>query len=145
MPNAKASVDVIFIDCPENLPVPRLSKPPHVVPTWNANSDDEALQFMCSFAAEHLHDDGCIILFHSYSRKSKENIVGVCEAYNLVHKKDSMAMNRMHLTSTIDNAKTVCLVHIIWLLQFTMPNIECPMMDLYCGWCRHRSLESLSL
>ena len=46
--------------------------------------DNEALQFMCSFAAEHLHDDGCIVLFHSYSRKSKENIAGVCEAYNLV-------------------------------------------------------------
>ena len=116
MPNARAGVDVIFIDCPENLPVPGLSKPPHVVPAWNADPDNEALQFMCSFAAEHLHDDGCIVLFHSYSRKSKENIAGVCEAYNLVQKKDWMGMNRMHLTSTIDNAKTVPSVQSIWLL-----------------------------
>ena len=33
VPNARAGVDVIFIDCLENLPVPGLSKPPHVVPT----------------------------------------------------------------------------------------------------------------
>ena len=116
VPNARAGVDVIVIDCLENLPVPGLSKPLHVVPTWNANPDDEALQFMCSFAAEHLHDDGCIILFHSYSRKSKENIAGVCEAYNLLQKKDWMGMNRMHLTSAIDNAKTVTSINIPWLL-----------------------------
>ena len=96
--------------------MPGLSKPPHVVPTWNADPDDDALQFMCSFAIEHLHDDECIILFHSYSRKSKENIAKICEAYNLVQKKDWMGMNRMHLTSAIDNAKTVHSIDIIWLL-----------------------------
>ena len=120
VPNARAGVDVIFFDCPENLPVPGVSKPPHVVPTWNADPDDEALQFMCSFAAEHLQDDGCIVLFHSYSRKSKENIVGVCEVYNLVQKKDWMGMNRMHLTSAIDNAKTVTAINIPWLLVCTI-------------------------
>ena len=108
-------MDVIFIDCPENLPVPRLSKPPHVVPSWNADPDDEALQLMCSFAPEHLHDDGCIMLFYSYSMKSKENIARVCEAYNLVKKKEWMGMNCMHLTSTIDNAKTVTSADIPWL------------------------------
>ena len=112
MPNARAGLDVIFIDCPENLPVPGVSKPAHVVPAWNADADDEALKFMCTFAIEHLHDDGCIVLFHSYSRKSKENIAGVCEAYNLVQKKDWMGMNRMHLTSAIDNAKTVTSINI---------------------------------
>ena len=81
-------MDVIFFDCLENLPMPGVSKPSHVVPTWNANPDDEALQFMCSFAVEHLQDDGCIVLFHSYSKKSKENIARVCEAYNLVQRKD---------------------------------------------------------
>ena len=112
MPSARAGLDVIFIDCPENLPVPGVSKPAHVVPAWNADADDEALQFMCSFAVEHLHDDGCIVLFHSYSRKSKENIAGVCEAYNLVQKKDWMGMNRMHLISAIDNAKMVTSINI---------------------------------
>ena len=34
------------------------------------------------------------------------------EAYNLVQKKDWMGMNRMHLTSTIDNAKTVSSINI---------------------------------
>ena len=116
MPNARAGVDVIFIDFLENLPVLRLSKLPHVVLTWNADLDDEALQLMCSFVAEHLHDDGCIILFHSYSMKSKENIAGVYEAYNLVKKKDWMGMNCMHLTSAIDNAKTVTSIDIPWLL-----------------------------
>ena len=116
VPNARVGVDVIFTDFPENLPVPGLSKPPHVVPTWNADPDNEALQLMCSSPAEHLHDDGCIVLFHSYSMKSNENIVGVCEAYNLVKKKDWMGMNRMHLTSAIDNAKTVSSIDISCLL-----------------------------
>ena len=71
---------------------------------------------MCSFDAEHLQDDGCIVLFHSYNKKSKENIATVCQAYNLVQKKDWMGMNRMHLTSAIDNAKTVPSIDIIWLL-----------------------------
>ena len=120
VPNARAGVDVIFFDCPENLPVPGVSKPSHIVPTWNADPDDEALQFMCSFAAEHLQDDGCIVLFHSYSRKSKENIAGVCEAYNLVQRKDWMGMNRIHLTSAIDNAKTVTAINIPRLLVCTI-------------------------
>ena len=88
MPIARVGADVIFIDCPENLLVLGLSKPPHVVPTWNVDLDDETLQLMCSFATEHLHDDGCIVLFHSYSMKSKENIARVYEAYKLVKKKD---------------------------------------------------------
>ena len=116
VPNARAGVDVIFIDCLENLPVPGLLKPTHVVPTWNADPDDEALQLMCSFVVEHLLYDGCIVLFHSYSMKSKENIAGVCEAYNLVKKKDWMGMNCMHLTSIINNAKTVTSIDIPWLL-----------------------------
>ena len=33
VPNARAGVDVIFFDCSENLPMPGVSKSPHVVPT----------------------------------------------------------------------------------------------------------------
>ena len=76
VPNARPGVDVIFIDCPENLSMPGLSKPPHKVPKWNANPDDEALQLEYSFAAEHLQDDRCIILFYSYSIKSKKTLLG---------------------------------------------------------------------
>ena len=77
---------------------------------------------------------------------SQRRILLGCEAYNLVQKKDWMGMNRMHLTSAIDNAKTVCLVHYIWLLcTIEHVIIQCGVMNLYCAWCRHRSLESLSL
>ena len=104
---ARAGVDVIFIDSPENLPVPGISLLPNEVPKWNADPDAEALQSACSFAAEHLHDDGCIVVLHSYSKKSKEDIAGVCETYDFVKKKDWMGMNRMHLTSALDQTKTV--------------------------------------
>ena len=76
VPNASLGVDVIFIDCPENLPMPGLSKPPHEVPKWNTDPDDEALQLEYSFVAEHLQDDGCIILLHSYNIKSKKTLLG---------------------------------------------------------------------
>ena len=42
VPNARPGVGVIFIDCLENLPMSGLSKPPHEVPKWNTDSDDEA-------------------------------------------------------------------------------------------------------
>ena len=42
VPNARLGVGVIFIDCLENLSMPGLSKPPHEVPKWNADSNDEA-------------------------------------------------------------------------------------------------------
>ena len=42
VPNARPGVGVIFIDCLENLPMSGLSKPPHEVPKWNADLDDEA-------------------------------------------------------------------------------------------------------
>jgi hypothetical protein len=110
--NARPGVDVIFIDCPENLPVPGLSSPANEVPKWNADPEDEALQLACSFAAEHLQDDGCIIVFHSYSIRSRQNIAGVCQTYDLVKRKDWMGMNRMHLTSAIDNTMMVNFIHI---------------------------------
>ena len=44
VPNSRPGVDVIFIDCPKNLPMSGLSKSPHEVPKWNANPNDEALQ-----------------------------------------------------------------------------------------------------
>ena len=105
--NARAGVDVIFIDCPENLPVPGISTTPNDVPKWNADPEADALQSACAFAVEHLHDDGCIVIFHSFSVASRSDIAGACEVYDLKKKKDWLGMNRMHLTSALDITKTV--------------------------------------
>ena len=115
--NARAGVDVIFIDCPENLPVPGISLTLKEVPNWNADLDATTLQSASTFALEHLHDDGCIIVFHSFSIASRENLAGICEAFDFKKKKDWLGMNRMHLTSPMDTTKTVYSIQIIQLLS----------------------------
>jgi len=145
VPNARPGVDVIFIDCPENLPVPGLSTPLHKVPECNADVEAEALQLACSFAAPHLQDDGCIIVFHSWSVKAKSDIAGVCETYQLVKKKEWMGMNRMHLTLAIDDTKTVNSIQFFGFHQdFIIYCIQYILMHIWLGCCRLKSLESPS-
>lgn len=113
--NARPGVDLVFIDCPENLPVPGVSSPPMKVPEWNADPEGEAINAALAFAAKHLQDDGCVIVFHSWSTEAKSNIAGVCEIYRMLVKKEWMGMNRMHLTSAVDKTKTVNIFHFLKL------------------------------
>lgn len=103
----KPSLDLVFFDCQENLPVPGVSSPPNTVPAWNEDKEYEDLQSAFAFAEQHLHDDGCLIVFHSFSAISKGNIIGLCETYQMLKKKEWLGMNRLHLTSALDVTTTV--------------------------------------
>jgi hypothetical protein len=116
VPNARPGVDLIFFDCPENLPVPGLSSPSTKVPDWNADVENEALQAAFQFAFKHLQDHGCMIVFHSWSADVRGDILGLCEAYRMVKKKEWWGMNRLHLTSALDTITTVNFV--IWFQEF---------------------------
>ena len=105
--NRRPGVDLVIFDCPENLPVPGVSSPKDAVPTWNADEEFEALQSVFGFAKMHLQDDGCMIVFHSWCADSKGNIAGLCETYSMVKMKELMGVNRLHLTSAVDNTATV--------------------------------------
>ena len=90
--------------------MPCVSEPPNVVPVWNADAGAEVLAGACTFAAEHLHDDGCVIVFHPYSLTSKQDLAGACKTFDLKKMKDWLGMNRMHLTSPTEKAETVMLI-----------------------------------
>lgn len=104
---SKPALDLVFFDCQENLPVPGVSSPPTTVPAWNEDKEYEDLQSAFAFAELHLHDDGCMIVFHSFSAVSKGNIIGLCETYQMLKKKEWLGMNRLHLTSALDVTTTV--------------------------------------
>lgn len=103
----KPALDLVFFDCQENLPVPGVSSPPSKVPAWNEDKEYEDLRSAFAFAELHLHDDGCMIVFHSFSAVSKGNIIGLYETYQMLKKKEWLGMNRLHLTSALDVSTTV--------------------------------------
>ena len=51
--NAKAILDLIIVDVPEDLPVPTMSKPVNVVPPWN-QSADSLLEAIFVFVKDYL-------------------------------------------------------------------------------------------
>lgn len=99
-------VDLIIADIPEGLPVPGISNPPTSIPAWNQETTDW-LQPVFDFADNHLQDDGAIILFHSFRASTKGDILGYCEAFGFEVRKEWWGMNRLHLTSPINQATTV--------------------------------------
>jgi len=104
----------MFFDYSENLPILGLSSP-HEVSEWNEDIRDEALQLVFIFTFNHLQDYNCIVVFHSWSTKAKSDITGLCQTYEMV--KECMDMNHMHLTSTLNNTKTINSIHFLKLLQ----------------------------
>jgi hypothetical protein len=107
-PNRRPGVDVIMFDCPENLPVPGVSRVQNEVPVWNEDTEYEAMHSVFAFAERHLQDHGCLVITHSFSVASKSAILGLLEIYpRLKKKKEWLGMNRLWLTSASDTTTTV--------------------------------------
>ena len=78
------------------------------VPSWNSDPEYNMINEAFFFAKQHLQDHGCIVVFHSWSVDAKSTIARLCIGYPVVvKKKEWMGMNRVHLTSTIDQNSTV--------------------------------------
>ena len=122
---SKPALDLVLFDCQENLPVLGVSFPPTTVPAWNEDKEYEDLQSAFAFAELHLHDDGCMIVFHSFSAASKGNIIGLCETYQMLKKKEWLGMNRLHLTSAVDVTTTVSSFSCFFIMIFFV-NEKCP-------------------
>jgi hypothetical protein len=63
--NTKATLNLIIVDVPEDLPVPTVSEQPDVVPPWN-QSADSLLKAVFVFAKDYLQDDGAMIVIHPF-------------------------------------------------------------------------------
>jgi hypothetical protein len=51
--NAKATLDLIIVDVPEDLPIPTMSDPTDAIPSWN-QSADSLLEAVFLFAEDYL-------------------------------------------------------------------------------------------
>ena len=68
-------VDLIIFDCQENLPVPLISEKD--VPSWNLDEVCAGMQNAFQFAEDNLQDNGCVLVFHSYSLQSRRMFAGL--------------------------------------------------------------------
>jgi hypothetical protein len=104
--NAKATLDLIIVDVPEDLPIPTVSEPADVVPPWN-QSADSLLEAVFVFAEEYLQDDGAMIVIHPFQVDAKSTILGYCIEYGFETRKEWLCMNRLHLCSPLNRTLTV--------------------------------------
>jgi hypothetical protein len=104
--NAKATLDLIIVDVPEDLPVPTVSDPADVVPPWN-QSADSLLKAVFVFVEDCLHDDGAIIVIHPFEVDAKSTILGYYVEYGFETRKEWLCMNRLHLYSLLNKTLTV--------------------------------------
>jgi hypothetical protein len=108
--NAKATLDLIIVEVPEDLPIPTVSNPANVVPPWN-QSADSLLETVFVFAEDYLQDDDAIIVIHPFQVDAKFTILGSCVEYSFETSKEWLYMNRLHLCSPLNKTLTVVLYH----------------------------------
>jgi hypothetical protein len=104
--NAKATLDLIIVDVPKDLPIPIVSEPADVVPPWN-QSADSLLEAIFVFAKDYLQDDGAMIVIHPFQVDAKSTILGYCVEYGFETRKEWLCMNRLHLYSPLNRTLTV--------------------------------------
>jgi hypothetical protein len=104
--NAKATLDLIIVDVPEDLHIPTVLEPAGVVPPWN-QSADSLLEAIFVFAEDYLQDDGAMIVIHPFQVDAKSTILGYCVEYGFETRKEWLCMNRLHLCSPLSRTLTV--------------------------------------
>lgn len=99
-------VDLIIYDCEEDLPVPLISEKD--VPSWNSDPSRGGMQNAFQFAEDNLQDNGCVLVFHSYSLESRRMFAGLKNVFKkLVMKKEWLAFNHLDLASGTNPGHTV--------------------------------------
>jgi hypothetical protein len=61
MQGTASGVDLVIVDIPKGLPIPKVSFPPISVPDWNI-ADKNFLSMV--FESSLIHDNGVLLLFH---------------------------------------------------------------------------------
>ena len=106
--NAKATVDLMLVDYPENLRVPTVSDPSEEVPRWN-KFEPADFDAIFDFADNHIHDDGAMVVIHPYDVAAKSSVLGYAKSYGFVERKSWVCMNRLHLCYPSNPQLTVSL------------------------------------
>ena len=99
-------MDLVIFDCQENLPVPLISD--KRIPSWNSDPTYAGMQNAFHFAEENLQDNGCVLVFHSYSLQLWRMFAGLQKVFKkLVMKKEWLAFNQLDLASGVTPGQTV--------------------------------------
>ncbi len=99
-------IDLIIADIPEGLPVPNVSTPYSLVPSWN-ELPEGYVGNVFDFASIHLHDDAALLLIHPDSRALCDEIQDWCETYEFEVYRDWWGVNELRLSSPKDPSKMV--------------------------------------
>ena len=107
-------VDLIIFDCQENLSIPLISEKD--VRSWNLDEACAGMQNAFQFAEDNLQDNGCVLVFHSYSLQSRRMFAGLQNVFKkLVMKKEWLAFNQLDLALGVTPGHTVRLPHLTML------------------------------
>jgi hypothetical protein len=99
VPSMRGAADLVIADLPEGLPVPNVSVPSSVVPTWNVKSEDY-LQELFEFADEILHDSGALLLFFPFDNGDfLEDIETFFDSFGFAIYKEWMGVNYLPMSS----------------------------------------------
>ena len=63
-PKVHTGIDLLFVDMPENLRVPRISTSSSDVPAWNKRSSTY-FEVLFAFVNANLHDNGILVFAHA--------------------------------------------------------------------------------
>jgi hypothetical protein len=104
--NAKATLNLIIVDVPEDLLVPIVSDPADVVPPFN-QSAESLLEVVFVFTNDYLQNDGAIIVIYPFQVDAKSTILEYCVEYDFETRKEWLCMNCFHLCSPLNITSTV--------------------------------------
>ena len=91
---------------PEGLPVPNVSSPPDLIPSWNAHNSKD-IEALFEFADGFLTDDAPLLLFLPEFKIIRDDIRAYAASYGFALAKDWWAINELPLCLPTDTKLTV--------------------------------------
>jgi hypothetical protein len=98
--------DLIIADLPEGLPVPNVSSPPDLIPSWNAHNSKD-IEALFEFADGFLTDDAPLLLFLPEFKTIRDDVRSYAASYGFALAKDWWAINELPLCLPTDTKLTV--------------------------------------
>ena len=120
VPSLRGAADLVIVDLPEGLPVPTVSVPSSVVPTWNEKSEDY-LQELFDFADEILYDNVSCYFFPFDNGEFFEDIKRFYDSFGFVVCKEWMEVNLLPISSARISNTTTNKFNILLLKRVSRP------------------------
>jgi hypothetical protein len=91
---------------PEGLPVPNVSSPPDIIPSWNAHNSKD-IEALFEFADGFLTDDAPLLLFLPEFKTIRDDVKAYAASYGFALAKDWWGINELPLCLPTDTKLTV--------------------------------------